>query len=83
MTEIPHARVVEVASIARHLTGPQRYAIKRSGISDESMATVRALVRKGLMYHHIDSPNGRCGPMRLTKLGEAVRDHLAGGWGCR
>jgi hypothetical protein len=34
---------------------------------------VRALVRKGIMYHHIDSPNGQCGPMRLTPYGIAVQ----------
>lgn len=39
---------------------------------DFSIATFRALRRKGLFYIHIDSPNGRCGTARLTPLGEAV-----------
>lgn len=64
------------AEIARSLTGAQREAIWRGGIGDESMATVRALVRKGLMYLRIDSPNGRWGFMELTALGLAVRAEL-------
>jgi hypothetical protein len=43
-----------------------------------SMATVHALKRKGLFHLVIDSPNARCGFMRLTPLGESVRKLLVG-----
>jgi hypothetical protein len=68
---------VDPSKIARSLTKAQRYHIERGCISgDFSMSTVRALKANGLMYLHIDSPNGRCGFMRMTPLGEAVQSAL-------
>ena len=64
--------------LLRGLTQRQRYHVKRGCISgDFTMATVRALTRKGLMRLEITSPNGQCGFMRLTPLGERVRAYLA------
>jgi hypothetical protein len=69
--------ITDPIKIARRLTKAQRYHVERGCISgDCTMSTVNALKFKGLMYLHIDSPNGRCGFMRLTPLGEAVRDAL-------
>ena len=58
------------------LSPAQRNAVRRGGIDDESMATVNALMRKGLMYLRIDSPDGRCGFMELTTLGQSVAAYL-------
>lgn len=64
--------------IARGLTTTQRKFLASGVIhGDFTMATVRTLKRKGLFELVIDSPNGRCGFMRLTPLGEAVRDILS------
>jgi hypothetical protein len=41
------------------------------------MRTVRSLRDKGLFHLVIDSPNGQCGFMHLTPLGEAVRAALS------
>jgi hypothetical protein len=59
--------------IAAALSIAQRDAVCRGGIGNHGITTVRALKRKGLMYLHIDSPNGRCGTMELTPLGQQVR----------
>ena len=59
------------------LTPAQKRVIIAGGFSgDFTMATVRALKRKAIFFHKIDSPNGRCGPMVLTPLGETVREIL-------
>jgi hypothetical protein len=58
------------------LTPAQRDAIMRGSIGDHSMATVRALIRKGLMYLRISSPNGKAGFVENTELGNALRQHL-------
>jgi DNA-binding MarR family transcriptional regulator len=64
----------QVRAVVRGLTKPQRTLVKDGCIhGDFTMTTVRALQRKGLFSLVIDSPNGRCGFMRLTPLGQAVR----------
>lgn len=40
------------------------------------MTTVRALRRKGLFDLVIDSPDGQCGFMQLTPLGQQTRAAL-------
>lgn len=65
------------SAIARGLTKPQRKFVADGSIhGDCAMVTVRALQAKGLFCLVIDSPNGRCGFMRLTPLGEIVRAWL-------
>lgn len=60
------------------LTPKQRQMVAAGCIhGDFTMATVRALKRKGLFSLHITSPNGRCGFMRLTEAGEALRAALS------
>lgn len=68
--------MTDLAALARSLTKAQREVIQRGGPGDHPMATVYAMLRKGLIYHKIDSPNGRCGPMELTETGLALRAHL-------
>lgn len=69
-TEIPKGLV-------RSLTPAQRMYVRDASIhGDCNMVTVRALKRKGLFHLVISSPNGQCGFMRLTPLGEAVRAAL-------
>jgi hypothetical protein len=51
----------------------QRFVMDGCFHGDVSMATVRVLRSKGLFYHKITSPNGQCGPMVLTPLGETVQ----------
>ena len=66
-----------VRDAMRGLTAVQKYHILNGCFSgDFSMATVRALKAKAIFYHKITSPNGRCGPMRLTPLGESVCEIL-------
>jgi len=68
---------VYVRDAMRGLTPKQRqFVIDGSIHGDFTMATVRALRDRALFYLHIDSPNGRFGSMRLTPLGETVRDIL-------
>lgn len=63
-----------VRSAAKALTPKQRGFVKAGCIhGDFTMRTVYALRDKGLFHLVIDSPNGRCGFMRLTPLGEAVQ----------
>lgn len=65
----------EPSAVWRSLTRAQRMYVRDGSIhGDCTMATVRALRSKGLFELVIDSPNGRCGFMRLTSLGGAVRD---------
>ena len=74
-----------VERVVQTLTPRQRQMVLSGCIhGDFTMATVNALRRKGLFHLVIDSPNGRCGFMRLTPLGERVRRALsptAGGRG--
>lgn len=68
--------------IAKNLSKPQREQINRDEIGGAfSMRTVRALEQKGLFAFSADSPNGRCGSMRITALGLLVRTHAAKGDG--
>lgn len=63
-----------VRAAIRGLTPVQKRHVMNGTFSgDFTMATVRVLNRKGLFYHKTTSPNGQCGPMALTPLGEAVR----------
>lgn len=66
----------QIAETARKLTAVQRNAVRRGGIGDETMATINALWRKGLMHLRIDSPDGRCGFMELTAKGQSVAAYL-------
>jgi len=66
----------KIAEIAAKLTAAQRNAVQRGGIGDETMATVNALRRKGLMHLRIDSPDGRWGFMELTDAGQSVAAYL-------
>lgn len=66
----------DLDKLVRGLTDIQREAVRRGGIGDESMATVNALKRKGLMHLRIDSPNGRWGFMELTPLALALKAHI-------
>lgn len=84
----PHGADTETASAAafsphlvlmvkRRLTRAQRLYVKDGAIHGGcTMATVRVLRAKRLFELVIDSPNGQCGFMRLTALGEAVRAAL-------
>jgi uncharacterized protein YjhX (UPF0386 family) len=68
--------VVQIIAIALalNLSRPQRMYVRDGAIhGDCAISTVRALTRKGLFRLVIDSPNGQCGLMRLTPLGEVVR----------
>ena len=59
--------------VIRDLSPTQRRFVRDKNIhGDFTMATVRALKRKGLFHLVIDSPNGQCGFMRLTVAGEQV-----------
>lgn len=63
----------KVIAALRNLTPAQRRHVEAGYIGDASMAMVRTLQRKAMFYHHITSPNGRCGPMELTPLGKSVQ----------
>lgn len=64
----------QVRDAFQSLTRVQRGFVARGCISgDFQMKTIRALKRKGIFHFVIDSPNGQCGFMHLTPLGEAVR----------
>jgi uncharacterized protein YjhX (UPF0386 family) len=68
-----------VAAVLHRLSrSPLQRQLVRDGCihGDFTMATVRALKRKGLFHLVISSPNGQCGFMELTPLGEAVRAEL-------
>ena len=64
---------VHVVAALKSLTRRERYHVERGGISDATPAMLRSLQNKAMFYLKIDSPNGRCGFMRLTPLGENVR----------
>jgi hypothetical protein len=71
------ARPAYVTEALRGLTRTQKKFVLAGCLhGDFTMATVRALRSKALFYLHIDSPNGRCGFMKLTPLGETVREIL-------
>lgn len=68
---------MDVEQIARSLTKAQREQVARDAIGgDFVLGTVKALTRKGLFAFSPESPNGRCGPVRITPLGLAVRAYL-------
>lgn len=61
-------------ALIKSLTPLQRKLVADGCIhGDFTMATVRALKRKGLFSLVITSPNGQCGHMELTPLGQQVR----------
>jgi len=61
------------------LTPKQRQFVLAGCIhGDFTMRTVYALMAKGLFQHVITSPDGNCGPMRLTPAGEAMQAQLKG-----
>lgn len=63
-----------VIAAARNLTRAERRHVLAGCISgDFRMSTVRSLQGKALFYLKITSPNGRCGFMTLTPLGENVQ----------
>jgi uncharacterized protein YjhX (UPF0386 family) len=73
-----------LAPIIRRLSPKQKTFIRDGCIhGDFTMATVRALKFKGLFHLVIDSPNGQCGFMELTPLGNAVRAEMAARDGIR
>ncbi len=49
------------------------YHVERGYIGDVTPAMLRSLRAKAMFYLKIESPNGRCGFMRLTPLGEGVQ----------
>ncbi len=54
----------------------KRFVIDGVMHGDFTMTTVRTLTSRALFYFHPDSPNGRCGAMRLTPLGVTVQGIL-------
>lgn len=75
----PITRPEYVIEAMRGLTKVQRqYVIDGAIHGDPAMVTIRKLLGKALFYIKIDSPNGRCGQMVLTPLGETVRAILKG-----
>jgi hypothetical protein len=63
--------------VSVRLTPKQRQFVLAGCIhGDFTMRTVYALMAKGLFQHVITSPDGNCGPMRLTDTGKAVQAHL-------
>lgn len=65
------------ARLIKGLTPLQRKLVTDGCIhGDFTMATVRALKRKGLFSLVITSPNGQCGHMELTPLGRETRAAL-------
>lgn len=63
-----------VVTAAKGLTKAERVHVLNGCISgDFRMSTVRSLESKAMFYLKIDSPNGRCGFMTLTPLGENVQ----------
>lgn len=68
------AQPAYVRAAMRGLTPVQRkFVLAGCFHGDFTMTTVRALKSRGLFYHKITSPNGQCGPMVLTPLGETVK----------
>lgn len=63
----------DVRFAVANLTRTQRHYVRAGAIhGDCTMQMVETLRRKGLFHLVIDSPNGQCGFMRLTPLGDAV-----------
>jgi hypothetical protein len=66
-----------VKDALRGLTAVQRQFVIDGCIhGDVTITTVRALQDRALFYLHPDSPNGRCGSLRLTPLGLTVQSIL-------
>ena len=67
------------AEVEAHRLSPAQARLVEAGTAcgDFRMSTIRALSGKGIFFHHITSPNGRCGPVRLTVFGHQVRAALA------
>jgi hypothetical protein len=62
-----------VRAALRGLSKAERRHVKAGYIGgDIRGSTLHSLRLKGMFYHHIDSPNGQCGIMRLTPLGVNV-----------
>jgi hypothetical protein len=66
-----------VVEALRGLTRAERRHVEAGYVGDCQPATVRSLQHKAMFFLHIDSPNGRCGFMKLTPLGESVRATIA------
>ena len=67
----------KVVEALRNLTRAERRHVEAGYVGDCQPATVRGLQRKAMFFLFIDSPNGRCGFMKLTPLGESVRATIA------
>jgi len=65
-----------VIAALRGLTRAERRHVEAGYVGDVRPATLRSLCNKAMFFLHIDSPNGRCGFMKLTPLGESVRETL-------
>lgn len=65
-----------VQEALKGLTRAQKKCVLAGAIGESTMATVRTLRSRALFYFHPDSPNGRCGLMRLTPLGVTVQGIL-------
>lgn len=71
------AQPAYVQEALRGLTKAERRHVLNGYVGDPfTMTTVRSLRRKALFFIMIDSPNGRCGFLKLTPLGETVRKIL-------
>lgn len=68
------------AYVREALTGitraQRRFVLDGCIHGDTTALTIRGLQQKALFYFHPTSPNGRCGDLRLTPLGETVRSIL-------
>ena len=68
---------MDLDEVIAGMSEAQRDEVMRGAASGNyPISVTRALVRKGLQELVIDSPNGRCGFMRNTEAGEAVRARL-------
>jgi len=64
---------LHVQDALRSLTKAERRYVEAGYIGDVTPGVLRSLREKAMFYLQIDSPNGRCGSMRLTPLGVNVR----------
>lgn len=68
----------ELKAAMKGLTVKQRRFVMDGCIhGDFTLATVNALIRKGLFYIEPHTPNKQWGFARLTPLGEALRANLS------
>ena len=62
-----------VLAALRGLTRAERRHVEAGYVGEATSATIRSLQCKAMFFLFIDSPNGRCGFLKLTPLGENVR----------